>query len=158
MSPRDLLALRARLQEYDPALPKCREVVVEERDFSPDYASEEGQAEWQMTFRHPCCRPEGHEGPCRNTRLILGWPGFSALTALLDEIERLRAINTDLRFMVDGLETAAHAERAAVVAWLREEAEASAQTYTLQAGEWANRIDGLATSIERGEHRRGEGA
>ena len=45
-------------------------------------------------------------------------------------------------------------ERAAVVAWLREEAEAAAQTYTLQAGEWANRIDGLAGDIERGEHRR----
>ena len=47
-------------------------------------------------------------------------------------------------------------ERAAVVAWLREEAEAAAQTFTLQAGEWANRIDGLADDIERGEHRRGE--
>ena len=44
-------------------------------------------------------------------------------------------------------------ERAAVVAWLRAEAEAAAQTYTLQAGEWANRIVGLADAIERGEHR-----
>lgn len=44
-------------------------------------------------------------------------------------------------------------ERARVVAWLREEAEAAAQTFTLQAGEWANRIDGLANSIESGEHR-----
>ena len=49
-------------------------------------------------------------------------------------------------------------ERAAVVAWLRAEAEAAAQTFTLQAGEWANRIDDLANCIERGEHRRGEGA
>jgi hypothetical protein len=49
-------------------------------------------------------------------------------------------------------------ERAAVVAWLRAEAEAAAQTYTVQAGAWANRIDALATSIERGEHRREEGA
>ena len=150
MSPRDLLALRARLQEYDPALPKCREVVVEERDFSPDYASEEGQAEWQMTFRHPCCRPEGHEGPCRNTRLILGWPGFSALTALLDEIERLRAINTDVRFMVDVLETAAHEERAAVVAWLlgRADLACDAETERVLVSE--------ARGIERGEHRRKE--
>ena len=46
-------------------------------------------------------------------------------------------------------------ERAAVVAWLREEAEAAAQTFTLQAGEWANRIDDLANCIERGEHRPG---
>ena len=43
-------------------------------------------------------------------------------------------------------------ERAAVVAWLREEAEAAAQTYTLQAGEWANRIDGMADAIKRGAH------
>ena len=158
MSPRDLLALRARLQEYDPALPKCREVVVEERDFSPDYASEEGQAEWQMTFRHPCCRPEGHEGPCRNTRLILGWPGFSALTALLDEIERLRAINTDLRFMVDGLETAAHEERAAVVAYLN---ATSLRLEEKGDPDWGIVAD-LALHvqqgfhIERGEHRREE--
>ena len=47
-------------------------------------------------------------------------------------------------------------ERAAVVKWLRAEAEAAAQTYTVQAGQWANRIDGLADDIERGEHRREE--
>ena len=50
----------------------------------------------------------------------------------------------------------AHEERAAVVAWLRAEAEAAAQTYTVQAGEWANRTDALANAIERGEHRREE--
>ena len=55
-----------------------------------------------------------------------------------------------------GAELAAGAERAAVVAWLRAEAEAAAQTYTVQAGQWANRIDGLADDIERGEHRREE--
>lgn len=49
-------------------------------------------------------------------------------------------------------------ERAAVVAWLRQEAEAAAQTFTLQAGEWAKRIDGLADDIRRGEHRREEKA
>ena len=47
-------------------------------------------------------------------------------------------------------------ERAAVVKWLRAEAEAAAQTYTVQAGQWANRIDGLADDIARGEHRREE--
>jgi hypothetical protein len=36
--------------------------------------------------------------------------------------------------------------------WLRTEAEAAAQTYTLQAGEWANRIDGMADAIKRGAH------
>lgn len=43
-------------------------------------------------------------------------------------------------------------ERASVVLWLRTEAEAAAQTYTLQAGEWANRIDGMADAIKRGAH------
>ena len=59
---------------------------------------------------------------------------------------------------VDGEWIATRDERAAVMAWLRAEAEAAAQTYTLQAGEWANRIVGLADSIERGEHRREEDA
>jgi len=45
-------------------------------------------------------------------------------------------------------------ERAAVVKWLRAEAEAEAQTYTVQAAEWARRIDNIADCIERGEHRR----
>jgi hypothetical protein len=61
---------------------------------------------------------------------------------LIREMERLRG--------------EAERERAAVVAWLRAEAEAAAQTYTVQAGEWANRIDALADATERGEHRREE--
>jgi hypothetical protein len=47
-------------------------------------------------------------------------------------------------------------ERAAVVASLRAEAEAEAQTYTVQAAEWARRIDNIADGIERGEHREGD--
>ncbi len=89
--PIDLPALRARLREYDPTAPRCKGTIVEERDFAPDYASEEGRAEWQMTFRHPCGRPEGHEGDCRSGRSVLGWPGHATLTALLDELERERA-------------------------------------------------------------------
>lgn len=54
------------------------------------------------------------------------------------------------------IEAAVAEERSAIVAWLRAEAEASAQTFTLQAGQWANRIDGLADDIARGEHRREE--
>ena len=56
--------------------------------------------------------------------------------------------------MNNAWEDGAREERQNVVAWLRDEAEAAAQTYTLQAGEWAKRIDGLADNIERGEHRR----
>jgi hypothetical protein len=67
------------------------------------------------------------------------------LTALLDaerENTALRATNADLRVMVDGLENAAHEERAAVVAWLRDG--------------WCRYGMGVeaANAIERGEHRR----
>ena len=47
----------------------------------------------------------------------------TALSQLVAEVERLRGVNADLRLMVDGLETAAHDERAAVVAWLQCESE-----------------------------------
>ena len=65
-------------------------------------------------------------------------------TALRAEVGRLRGVNDDLRLMVDGLETAAHEERAAVVAWLR------------TASQWMVTNDPLneeADAIERGEHR-----
>lgn len=74
--------------------------------------------------------------------------------ALLAEVERLRAHwESCTANLLKGYETGKSEERAAVVAWLREEAEASAQTFIVQAVEWANRIDGLANCIERGEHR-----
>ena len=66
------------------------------------------------------------------------------MDALVAEVERLRGVNDDLRLMVDGLETAAHEERAAVVAWLR------------TASQWMVTNDPLneeADAIERGEHR-----
>jgi hypothetical protein len=50
----------------------------------------------------------------------------------------------------------ARGERAAVVAWLREEAEPSPQSFTVRGKEWAKRIDDIADFIERGEHRREE--
>ena len=70
------------------------------------------------------------------------------LDAMCAEVERLRAINANLRIMVDGLETAAHEERAAVVAWLR-----AAPTTRM----WRQApMDDAADCIERGEHRREE--
>lgn len=62
---------------------------------------------------------------------------------LIAEVERLRAFNSDLRLMVDGLETAAHEERAAVVAWLLAPGTSCDNTVNAEA-------------IERGEHRRYE--
>ena len=63
--------------------------------------------------------------------------------SLIAEVERLRAFNSDLRLMVDGLETAAHEERAAVVAWLLASGTSCDNTVNAEA-------------IERGEHRREE--
>ena len=76
---------------------------------------------------------------------------------LIYEIERLRCAAVELREATDDVmnnawEDGAREERQNVVAWLRAETEDAAQTYTLKAGEWANRIVSLADSIERGEH------
>ena len=64
-------------------------------------------------------------------------------------MERLREVNADLRLMVDGLETAAHEERAAVVAYLRGLADDYGVCIDLSLAEQAD-------IIERGEHRREE--
>ena len=74
--------------------------------------------------------------------------------ATVDEYNDLLAEYNDLLAEVERLRGEVERERAAVVKWLRAEAEAAAQTFTVQAGEWANRIDGLAGDIERGEYRR----
>ena len=73
--------------------------------------------------------------------------------AMCAEVERLRVINADLRLMIDGLETAAHEERAAVVAWLRGQTE---QLMAEEATVTAYVIRYFASDIERGEHRREE--
>ena len=70
-------------------------------------------------------------------------------TALRAEVSRLRVINADLRRMVDGLETAAHEERAAVVSYLRGLADDYGVCLDLS-------LDEQADIIERGEHRRKE--
>ncbi len=63
---------------------------------------------------------------------------------LIAELRELRAQVDDYRMMIDGLENAAHEERAAVVAWLRALPEMD-----FEESLWR---------IERGEHRREEGA
>ena len=70
-------------------------------------------------------------------------------TALRAEVSRLRVINADLRRMVDGLETAAHEERASVVSFMLD-----GETACAHCGDSA--VVELAHRIERGEHRRKE--
>jgi len=72
---------------------------------------------------------------------------------LIAELRERRAQVDGYRMMIDGLETAAHEERAAVVAWLRAEARmpgASPDEKRL--------LNSITRDIERGEHRRKEKA
>lgn len=73
---------------------------------------------------------------------------------LESEVERLRVMNADLRLMVDGLEKAAHEERAAVVAWLR--SESFVMEFRSKRNLGRRLADVAADTIERGEHRREE--
>lgn len=96
-TPIDTAALRAKLRVYDQSLPRCQKRIVRVSNHAPDYVAEEERAEWEMRLTYPCGELEGHEGQCREGRAILGWPGFKTMTALLDEIEELRAAYAALR-------------------------------------------------------------
>jgi hypothetical protein len=87
----DLDALEARLLEYDPEAPRCRRKVEEIVRDRLDYAADD-EAYYTIRLQHPCCRPDGHEGECRNTRRLLGWPGYRVLSELVAEVRRLRAL------------------------------------------------------------------
>jgi hypothetical protein len=141
----DLEDLKAKLAEYDPAAPKCPLRITHHR-LVPD-----GYGDYDMTTHVPCCRPEGHEGECRNARQVIGWPGFQTVSQLVAEVERLREMLLNAGWPRESDELAAMAlqyERAAVVAWLRSEAEAENPFYT------QSNLDYTATMIERGEHRK----
>jgi len=70
---------------------------------------------------------------------------------LRDEAEWFRVRLSDYRMMIDGLETAAHEERAAVVAWLRDE------SINYMPIKEVALLD-AADKLERSEHPREEGA
>jgi len=79
-------------------------------------------------------------------------------TALVAEVERLRAIVADQQMMLDehrmdnqhAYEEGGHAERAAVVAALRRTSNRGPMGLSLV------NLDSIADAIERGEHRREE--
>lgn len=72
----DITWLRAQLNEYNPDVPRCYKSISVIRDEGIHYV--------------PCCRSKGHEGDCGNSRRVLGWPGYTVLSSLLDELEQLR--------------------------------------------------------------------
>ena len=95
---------------------------------------------------------------------LLACPGSTAADlafSLVAEAKFRRAQVDDYRMMIDGLENAAHEERAAVVAWLRAHANAP---HPIERGVPSLSPAGRgllllhADRIERGEHRREEGA
>jgi len=166
----DLDALKARLAEYDDARPRCQGKVARTINCAPDHfpSVDPTYHEYIITTYSPCCRPEGHEGDCRNSRSVMGWPGFVTVSAMVAEVERLRAEALEreertARIMleaerhrriadeaVERIESA-ETERAAVVAWLREcalDPEATGAEMRL--------LQEHATRFERGEHRREE--
>lgn len=76
------------------------------------------------------------------------------VTLLRFEVGMLQQEARIRKNLCDGLASEADAERAAVVAWLREEADAAMEIrFARRAGDFAHAAD----SIERGEHRREEG-
>jgi hypothetical protein len=95
----DLEDLKAKLAEYDPAAPKCPlRITHHQRD-------SDGYGDYDMTTHAPCCRPEGHEGECRNARQVIGWPGFVTVSALVEEVEQLRSENLKLRDVLEWVNT-----------------------------------------------------
>jgi hypothetical protein len=168
----DLDALKARLSEYDDTLPRCLKKVARKSNCAPDHltSKDESYHDYDFTTHSPCIRPEGHADECRNSRFILGWPGYGTLRALIEEVERLREEVSGLRAEVSylracvpptrptdyghevwtaALRAAVAAERAAVVAWLRNEWEQG-------VGMFAEAARRSIDCIERGEHRREE--
>lgn len=145
----DLEALKTQLAEYDPNAPKCLLQIVRHRTVHDPFSGD-----YDMATYSPCCRPEDHEGECRNSRSVMGWPDFSTVSALLAEIERLRAIIGDQQILLDehsmdnrhAYEEGGNGERAAVVAWLRQ-TSARMNDATLAHA---------ADCIDDGEHRREE--
>lgn len=89
----DIKDMRARLAEYNSEVPRCAKKISEYRNCAPDHVKEgdENYKDFAIVHYVPCCRPTGHEGECRNTRLMLGWPGRAVLEELLNEVEELRA-------------------------------------------------------------------
>jgi len=143
----DLEALKAKLAEYDPAAPKCPLQITRRRTDLDPYG------DYDETTYVPCCRLEGHEGECRNARPVMGWPGLETVSQLVAEVERLRSINDDYLLemgrqhaLLRDQKRGENAERAAVVAWLREYAE------WLHPG--SRTVEEIADAIERGEHRK----
>ena len=152
--PIDIPSLRLRMKEYDPSVPRCAKRVEQRRNYAPPHTPENEQADWDVATYTPCCRPERHEGACRSTRLVLGWPGYEMLDALLHEVEDLRMQRQEN--IVDNMhaweEGVAEGEMR-VVAYLRRLSE---DTREWNGAETAVSLSywKAAERVERGEHLR----
>jgi hypothetical protein len=83
----DIQALKEKLREYDKSLPKCPKRIERIESALYDCVIDRDDTGPQKSY-HPCCRPEGHDGPCSETRLALGWPGYEVLKALIEIAEK----------------------------------------------------------------------
>ncbi len=157
----DLDALKARLAEYDDARPRCQGKVARTSNCAPDYLHSDDPAypEYAVTTYSLCCRPEGHAGECRNSRSILGWPGFVTVSALVAEVERLRVERDHCRKAMEfanaeaeRMRGAVERERSAVVAFMRAEMRSLYENGQERPAWFV--LERKADAIERGAHRR----
>jgi len=124
----DLDALKARLSEYDDTLPRCQGKVARKSNCAPDHLTSDDPTyhEYVLTTYSPCIRPEGHADECRNSRFILGWPGYGTLRALIEEVESLRAHRESCHAnLLKGYETGKVEERKLIAAWLWQQSVAT---------------------------------
>lgn len=96
----DLDSLQQKLNEYDPDVKKCDKTFKETRHYLPDGMSEDHPDAhiYRMVVNHSCCRPAGHDGECRASLKLMGWPGYRTFRDLIKEARRLST-------SVDRLET-----------------------------------------------------
>lgn len=116
----DLATLKAKLAEYDDSVPRCAKKIARTVNCAPDYLDSKDEAyhDYDLTTYSPCCRPEGHEGECRNSRRILSWPGFETVSALVAEVERLREHRiASTAALLKGYETGKAARPRSVPPW-----------------------------------------
>ena len=70
-----IFALRQVLAEYDVSRQRCN--------------IEHWRVVADCHHRMSCVRPAGHDGECKFSRPVLGWPGFETIKELLDIADRV---------------------------------------------------------------------
>jgi len=81
----DIRIISAGLREYDPDHPRCRTIV-----HTPVHETDGFDDPYETYREDTCVRPKGHDGGCRTSRPVMGWPGYRRIAALLESYLTLR--------------------------------------------------------------------